>query len=207
MMARRVLLALSLAGAAGGGAAAVELATAIDPIAIRLSIEWVALASAVTIAWRSAVILTRDEAVEAASRSSAMASVAGERRMSIGDGEGKPYPAWYFRLRGAEEVARATRHKTPLAIVRVRGLKQTPSAQVWQALRPGDLPGDLGETIAVLLPNTDRAGAEVLASRLQVALAVDRPAIAVYGDDARTLDEFLGTQWPGEGLSNVIAAA
>ena len=75
-----------------------------------------------------------------------------------------------LRLRAEDEIARAERYAAVFSVVTVQGSESTTMAQAGRALkhalREVDYAGDMGDYIAVVLPNTTREGAEVLAGRL-----------------------------------------
>jgi len=106
------------------------------------------------------------------------------------------YRRWYFLLRLEEEILRAGRYERPLALIGLR-LKSESRGDVerlqaalkrvsTEELRSTDIPGALGlDEYAVILPETDRRGGEVVVTRLQQALSTFSPdcRIAVFGED------------------------
>jgi GGDEF domain-containing protein len=119
------------------------------------------------------------------------------------------YRQWYMSLRLEEESLRARRYGRKLSLIAIRlsresshgsfprqHLLETLSSIASQNLRASDLPG-LGESneYLVLLPETDRAGAEIVAERLSERLGDFNPiiGIGVQPDDGTTLAEILST--------------
>ena len=105
------------------------------------------------------------------------------------------YHDWYLRLRLEEEVARAARHERSLSLVVLRAaggddvnrrrLQVALAAFAATGLRATDLPclTSQGDYV-IVLPETDLAGAEVVASRLRESLTGFEPhtGTATYAD-------------------------
>jgi PleD family two-component response regulator len=86
---------------------------------------------------------------------------------------------WYTTLRLEEEIRRATRYRRPLSILTVRSTAKvrlisktnlkwlTALSKLLDALRASDIPGKSARNeYLVILPETDAAGAVVVAERL-----------------------------------------
>ena len=116
------------------------------------------------------------------------------------------YRQWYAQLRLSEEIIRANRYKRALAVVTIRlpSDPQTPlnrgallaalSEIGARELRAIDLPGILGRhAYFVILPETDKAGAKVVARRLAATMGAFAAVIGVadYPKDGKTIEDLL----------------
>lgn len=102
--------------------------------------------------------------------------------LSIHDERSGLYADWYLRLRIEEELERAQRYDQRFAVLRIRASalpepgervpKEWLSDQIRNVLRQTDLAALLRDgTVGVMLPNTDRRGAQPVQRRLSKALA------------------------------------
>ena len=125
------------------------------------------------------------------------------------------YHRWYFELRLEEEFLRSKRYRRSFSIISIR----LPSSSMLSdhdrakfdrllirtalfSLRPTDLPGILApDELAVLLPETSRAGAASVASRLGEELGDYAPVIglAAFPGDGRHLRGLLAHAQSREG--------
>jgi GGDEF domain-containing protein len=131
-------------------------------------------------------------------------------RLAAADEEGSLFSASFFRTRLEQECRRASRYGLPLSVVMIRFLKPRggDSDEGWarttnflvstaaQVIRSEDVAGYLGRMrYGLVLPHTDRAGAEVVLRRLAGQLAPLQPGvglgIAVYRDNGVGADELL----------------
>src|SRR5205814_2091883 len=131
------------------------------------------------------------------------------RRRPIFDRDTGAYSAWYFRLRAEEEIARADRFGERFSVLSISCDARSSlhvGAVASKKLREVDFAGNLGSSVAILLPRTDRHGTEIFASRMIAALEDVTYRIAEYPADAQTLDGLLGEdEWhslrPGDGTA------
>lgn len=117
------------------------------------------------------------------------------------------YENWYFNLRLDEEILRAMRYGRALSLVGIsiahpggrlsseRSRLHARLADVaYNGLRATDIAGNLGNfTYAVALTETDRAGAEVVAARLQASFKEfgGSATVASFPEDGETLTDLL----------------
>lgn len=193
-MTRRFLLVAALVGSAGLAVAAADLAGEIEHVSLRAGVEWLAIGGAVLVAWRATLLLARDAAVEHVGRVTALTSIAEGRRFSAADNRGL-YPAWYLRMRVAEEMARARRYGRAFSVVRVMpaGSLDDAIGFVVGRARAVDLAGEIAGQIVMLLPDTSAEAALALVHDIREAgHAVHSASVP---DDAATLDDLLGVGW------------
>jgi hypothetical protein len=131
-------------------------------------------------------------------------------RLAAADEEGSLFSASFFRTRLEQESRRASRYGLPLSVVVVRFLKPRGGdtddgwarttnvlvATAAQVIRSEDVAGYLGRMrYGLILPHTDRAGAEVVLQRLAGHLAPLQPGVglgvAVYRDDGVAAEELI----------------
>jgi hypothetical protein len=191
-----------LAPALIAGTVAVAAASAVDSMALRVALQAVAVAAFLTMAWRVGASGARDahSAKIAGITQAQTKALQSDRRRPTFDRDTGLYANWYFRLRVEEEIARAARYGQPFTVLRVAG--QTPDAlesprlalKGW--LRAVDFAGDLGDMLAVVLPNTRRAGAAIVTERLEGLVPDVVMHIAEYPVDGATLEQLLGdAEW------------
>ncbi len=188
-----------VAPVAVAGVIAVSVAAAVGPVAARIMLEIAAVLCTVAGTWRAAALATgvqSSPAVVAGIEPEALRAVARDRRRPIFDRDSAAYSAWYFRLRVEEEISRAERFGERFAIVSISGTAAHPlhagdiADRHW--LREVDFAGNLGTTLAVALPKTDRDGAQIFVARLTPKLANLDVRISEYPGDGKTLDALLG---------------
>lgn len=125
-----------------------------------------------------------------------LASIIGDKRRPIVDRESGLYVDWYFRLRVEEEIARAERFGQRFSVVSLPTFDvegQPTSQTVSGGLREVDYAGDLVETIAVVLPNTDAQGARIWSERrLQGRFLPEQIRISEFPADGNTSSQMLG---------------
>lgn len=177
-------LALSLLG----GIVVILVAAAAEPAPLRIALQVAALCTAVLAAWflspRTARPLPEKESEHR------LAALAADRRMPGLDRHSGLLAEWYFLLRAGDELERARRFEEPLALVSVSGtcdVLEKARDVVGHGLRHIDIAGDLGDSLAVLLPHTDRAGATIYASRLQNEVRGGGVTVLAYPDDGQAL--------------------
>ncbi len=177
-------LALPLAG----GIAVIVVAAATGPVVLRLTLQVAALCASVVGAWLLAPRAARPAADPRSDH--ALAALAADRRMPGLDRQSGLFAEWYFLLRAGDELERARRFKEPLALASITGPPETlrqARDSVWRGLRHIDIAGDLGDSLAVLLPHTDRAGAVTYANRLCDDLPGTDVTVLAYPDDGEAL--------------------
>jgi hypothetical protein len=187
-----------IAPALVAGVAAVAVASAVDVVALRVALQAVAVVAVAVMLWRAASgdedesgrgdMLPLSRPIAAALRS--------DRRLTTFDRDTGLCVAWYFRLRAEEEIGRATRFGQPFTVLTVsaessKALDSTRIA-LKHSLRQVDFAGDLGNKLAAVLPQTERAGALVVAERLQAASPDVVVRVAQYPIDGATLSHLLG---------------
>ncbi|HYM16728.1 MAG TPA: hypothetical protein VEZ14_14340 [Dehalococcoidia bacterium] len=189
---------LLLIPALGAGTAAVAAASLVDPLALRVALEAMAVAAFVAMAWHVGVSEPREIAqAEIVGISAAQTkALQADRRRPTFDRDTGLYANWYFRLRVEEEIARASRYGQPFTMLRISAVTpdalNVPRLALKGWLREVDFAGDLGDMLAVLLPNTTRTGAAVVTARLEGLAPNVTMLIAEYPADGATLDQLLG---------------
>jgi hypothetical protein len=127
-----------------------------------------------------------------------------ERRKPVLNEDTGLVAEWYFRLRMDEEIARSQRYNQPFTLIEIRANSpealETVRAIAQDALREVDFAGDLGQQLAVCLPNTTRSGAWSVVARLtEVAKGVDIK-LSEYPVDGSTLGALLGGDQAQHGI-------
>jgi|CXWL01.1.fsa_nt_gi GGDEF domain-containing protein len=192
------------------GTAAVAVAARIDALVVRSVLQAIAVAAFLAIAWYVG-LSERGGGEEAriVEISSALATaLTADRRKPTFDRDTGLHANWYFRLRAEEEIARAIRYSQPLSLLCLTGSPatlRTPRLALKRWLREVDFAGDLGDVIAVLLPNTSRDGAATLAERIEAHVPGIAIRVVEHPADGTTLAQLLGdTEWH---VSDQFAAA
>jgi len=193
----RVRTILLLAPAFFAGTIAVAAASALDASALRLALQAAAVASFLAMAWRvGAMNASEKEPGIVALAPAQAAAIASDRRRPTFDRESGLCANWYFRLRVEEEIARSARYGQPFTVMSLIGATHAaldvPRLSLKHWLRQVDFAGDLGSAIAIVLPNTDRAGAAFVMERLTRLVAGIEVRIAEYPVDGATLSQLLG---------------
>jgi hypothetical protein len=182
------------------GFAAVTAASAFDAAGIRILLQCIAVGAATLMAWRAGIVTTRTRQWVAedapTSTPESLSRFTVDRRRPTFDRDTGLCVNWYFRLRVEEEIARAERYHQPFTMITISAaapatLENTRLA-IKQALRAIDFAGDLGNKIAVLLPHTDRAGADIVASRLGRLAPRANIRVAQFPQDGTTVSHLLG---------------
>jgi GGDEF domain-containing protein len=116
------------------------------------------------------------------------------------------YQKWYFMLRLEEEVLRSIRYHHPFAVLSItletkphdkagrQELDKLLAELAFDGFRETDIQGVLNlDELAVILPETDRAGAEIVSDRLAGRLAPFAPrlGVALFPSDGGTAEELL----------------
>jgi len=199
----RALMLLALLPPAALAVAAVAFTSLVEPQALRVALDALAVVALVAAAWRASLVTEEadEEAEPAVSAAAAtLQRIAGDRRRPTMDRDTGMLAEWYFRLRVEEELARAQRYGQRFTLLRlsdgdhVHGLKL--AAILRTSLRSIDLAGSVGERTCVLLPNTDRAGAEPVAERIRALVPGAEIEMTECPAESATLDALLGEdQW------------
>lgn len=196
---RRSLLLLVPVIAAG--TAAVAVAATIDTLVVRSALQAIAVAAFLAIAWYVGLSERIDgEPAKIVEITPPQASaLAADRRRPTFDRDTGLHANWYFRLRVEEEMGRATRYGQPLTLLCLTGSPaalRTPRLALKRWLRQIDFAGDLGDVIAVVLPNTNRDGAATLAERIEAHAPGIDIRVAEHPEDGTTLAQLLGdSEW------------
>jgi len=195
-MLRTLLL---LVPALAAGTAAVATASTVDPIELQIGLQAVAVAAFVLMAWRvGAMPAPQAEAKIVALAPAQAAALASDRRKPTFDRETGLHANWYFRLRAEEEIARSARYGQPFTVLSIVGATHealdVPRLALKQWLRHVDFAGDLGNVIAVVLPNTNREGAANVMERLTRLVRNVEVRMAEYPVDGATLAQLLGDE-------------
>jgi hypothetical protein len=177
------------------------LAALVPQLAVRIAFEMTVVAATAFGTWR-AFVLTSASSPASGEASPALAPVEvaayrRDRRNPIVDRESGLFVDWYMRLRLEEEIARAARFGERFCVAVVSAEPSTKAAMLpalKASLRKVDYAADLGTAVAVVLPNTDRSGAEIWRSRLPAGAPVAH--LAEYPADGKTVNAMLGEeQW------------
>ncbi len=183
------------------GTAAVAVAAGINALAVRIVLQAIAVAAFLAIAWYVGLSGRIDaEPAQIVGITPVQASSLGaDRRRPTFDRDTGLHANWYFRLRVEEEIARATRYGQPLTVLCLIGSSealQAPRLALKRWLRQVDFAGDLGNVVAVVLPNTSRDGAAAVTERMRALAPVCEIHVAEYPVDGTTLAQLLGdSEW------------
>ena len=179
-----------------GVGVAFVLTSSVDQWWLRIILQVSALFFAMGMAWRAGQVI--DEMGSAAPLTSGLQSgaILKDRRRPVFDQETGLCANWYFRLRIEEEKARAKRYEQPLTLIKLtsesdRALRHYRNT-LRKQLRQVDIAADFGDSIAVMLPNTDRAGGEKAVERLALAKSGIEYHLAEYPTEGETLSQLLG---------------
>jgi hypothetical protein len=184
----------------GCGVIAAALAASVPQLPVRIAFEAiVAVATAVGV-WRAGLALAPAFAkAESAAPAEPIDAVTyrRDRRNPIMDRDTGLFVDWYLRLRLEEEIARATRFDERFCVATFQSEPADRKAMLFglkSSLRKVDYAAEVGGAVAVVLPNTQRPGAEVWRSRLPAAAQV--ASLVQFPDDGKTVSELLGEeQW------------
>lgn len=197
-MGQNIRTMLLLVPAVIAGFAAVVLTSDVDPAGLRVSLQAVTVIAFVTMAWAVARPPGAAEVLAVALSPTQASALAGDRRRPTFDRETGLLTNWYFRLRAEEEIARASRYGQPFTIMSLTGdspeALAMPRLSIKHWMRQVDFAGDLGNMIAILLPNTDRAGAAIAMARLTKLVPGTQIRMAEYPADGATLAQLLGDE-------------
>ena len=191
------------------GSAAVLAASAVGPVGLRVPLVVAAAAALTLLVGRAATLFGQSSSESPGEdrrsgtdrrsgedrRAHAFEALQDNRRPTL-DRETGLCTAWFFRLRAEDEIARGERYGMPFSVVVCEGADGVTTRIAGRALksvlREIDYAGDLGTGIAVILPNTNRDGADTLAARLQDVAGVAVTRVAAFPGDGNTLAQLLG---------------
>jgi hypothetical protein len=200
MFNQRTMLLLVPAFAAG--TAAVAASSALDPVALRIGLDAVAVAALTFMACYVGSTAPREvtESEIIGISDAQTKALQSDRRKPTFDRDTGLYANWYFRLRVEEEIARASRYGHPFTMLRITAedpqMLEAPRLALKGWLRDVDFAGDLGDKLAALLPNTTREGSAVVIHRLETLAPNLRMDVAQYPVDGATIAQLLGeSEW------------
>jgi hypothetical protein len=192
------------------GTIAVALAADLDPVSLRFTLLLLAVGSVASMSWRVGAAALGGTLTRAHGLPHRLKSIANDTRRPTFDRETGLHAEWYFRLRADEEIARSKRYNQPFTILRIgaksRSELDAPRVAMTDWLREVDFAGDLGNTLAICLPNTSRSGAWPVIARLtEITQGVD-VIVTEYPADGSTLSALLQEDaWTGTGIHDVAA--
>lgn len=173
---------------------AATLAATVPQMPVRLTFEAIVIVATVAGAWRASAAAAMPVA-ETAAAPADVALYQRDRRNPIIERESGLFVDWYLRLRLEEEVARATRFREFFCVALIQAEPADKKAVLFgvkSSLRKVDYAADLGGGVAVVLPNTDRAGAEVWRTRLPSIARI--ATLAEFPTDGSTVSALLGEE-------------
>lgn len=119
------------------------------------------------------------------------------RRRAMQERETGLWAHWYVTLRGHEECKRAVRYERPLTLLLVEPRPESNAAEIrkklagWfsERIRTSDVAGYLGDgRFALLMPETDRSGAEQVVGRLHGDVGDAETGLSEFPGDGTTYD-------------------
>lgn len=190
-------LILALAPALALGTLAVALAENVEPADWRFVLLFTAVGAVASASWRVGAAALGGTITRAHGVPNRLRMVAhSERRAPVMDNDTLLHADWYFRLRLDEEIARATRYSQPFTLIDISSHSpealEAVRALARDSLREVDFAGDLGQKVAVCLPNTSRSGAWSVVARLtEVVQGVDI-RLSEFPVDGETFSALVG---------------
>ncbi len=191
-------LLLSLAPGLALGSAAVVIADHVEPASTRFILQFLAIGSVAAMSWRVGAAAFGGTITRWHGLPERLRLVANNHRRTTFDRETGIHVEWFFRLRVEEEIARARRYDQSFSIIMVaagtRQLLDVVRNALSQSLREIDYAGDLGEVLAVCLPNTGKESAQPVLQRLTNLAEGLHLSLAEYPSDGATLAALLGEE-------------
>lgn len=187
------------------GTVAVALATNVSEPNWRVIMMFTAVGSVAAASWRVGAAALGGTITRAHGVPGRLSMVAKrERRAPVLNEDTGLVSDWYFRLRIDEEIARAQRYGQPFTLIEISASSpetlEVVRSIAQDALREVDFAGDLGEQVAVCLPNTSRSGAWSVVARLtEVAKGIDIK-LSEFPVDGSTLVALMGVDSPQQGI-------
>ncbi len=172
-------LLAALAPALALGTIAVALAENVQPADWRFVLLFTAVGAVASASWRVGAAALGGTITRAHGVPNRLRMVAHSERRGPGiDHDTLLHADWYFRLRIDEEIARSNRYGQPFTLIDISSHSADALEAVRtltrESLRDVDFAGDLGQKVAVCLPNTSRSGAWTVVARLtEVVKGVD----------------------------------
>ena len=191
-------LLVALAPAMLLGSLAILIADHVEPASTRFILQFTAIGSVAAMSWRVGAAALGGTISRAHRLPDRLKMITKEHRRTTFDRETGLHEEWYFRLRVDEEIARSKRYGQPFSLIMVAaGQRQILDAvriTMKQWLREIDYAGDLGEALALCLPNTDKPAAELVLSRLTTLVEGLHVSLAEYPTDGANLAALLGEE-------------
>jgi GGDEF domain-containing protein len=191
-----VRLLFALAPVLALGTTAVVMASLVDPPSRRFVLEILAVGGIASASWRVGAAALGGTLTRAHGLPQRLHAIAGDARRTTFDRDTGLLMEWYFRLRVEEEISRAKRYNQPFSVLAITAQsKQVLDAAriaMRQWLRDVDFAGDLGDVLALCLPNTPKAGGEQAGQRLLGLVEGLSVTAAEYPSDGVTLPVLLG---------------
>ena len=189
-------LLVALAPAMLLGSIAILIADHVEPTSTRFILQFTAIGSVAAISWRVGAAALGGTIARAHRLPERLQMVTNDHRRTPFNRETGLHEEWYFRLRVDEEIARSKRYGQPFSLIMIAaGQRQVLDAvriTMKQWLREIDYAGDLGEALALCLPNTDKASAEPVLDRLTSLVEGLHVSLAEYPSDGANLAALLG---------------
>jgi GGDEF domain-containing protein len=180
------------------GSLAVLLADHVEPASTRFVLQFLAIGAVADMSWRVGAAALGGTITRSHGLPERLKLVAADHRRMTFDRETGLHTEWYFRLRVEEEVARSKRYSQPFVVIMLaatsRHVLDAVRITMKQWLREADYAGDLGNALALCLPNTGRDGAEVLLDRLTSMVDGIHFSLSEYPADGLTLSALLGEE-------------
>jgi GGDEF domain-containing protein len=191
-------LLIALAPAMLLGSIAILIADHVEPASTRFILQFTAIGSVAAMSWRVGAAALGGTIARAHRLPDRLRLITNDHRRTTFNKETGLHEEWYFRLRVEEEIARSKRYGQPFAVVMVAaGQRQVLDAvriTMKQWLRETDFAGDLGEALALCLPNTDKAAAEPVLARLTSLVEGLHVSLSEYPTDGASLAALLGEE-------------
>lgn len=190
-----VRLLLALAPGLLLGTLAVAMADNVGAPALRFGLIVITIGSVAAMSWRVGAAALGGTLTRAHGLPDRLKIVAGDSKRTTFDRETGLHMEWYFRLRVDEEIARARRYNQPFTVLTLtaeeRHTLDAARITMKQWLREVDFAGDLGDMVALCLPNTSRPGAEPVIERLTRVVQGLQVAASEFPADGPTVSKLL----------------
>jgi GGDEF domain-containing protein len=193
-----VRLLVAVAPALVLGTLAIIIADHVEPASTRFILQFLAIGAVADMSWRVGAAALGGTITRAHGLPGRLKLIATDHRRRTFDRETGLHAEWYFRLRVEEEIARSKRYRQPFSVI----VLASPSRQALDAirvtmkqwLRETDYAGDLGDILALCLPNTHKASAENVTQRLISLVEGIHVSLAEYPADGETISALLGEE-------------
>lgn len=191
-------LLVALAPAMVLGSIAILIADQVEPASTRFILQFTAIGSVAAMSWRVGAAALGGTITRAHRLPERLKMITNDHRRTTFNRETGLHEEWYFRLRVDEEIARSKRYGQPFSLIMVaagqRQILDAVRVTMKQWLREIDYAGDLGEALALCLPNTDKASAEPVLTRLTTLVEGIHVSLAEYPTDGANLAALLGEE-------------